>query len=444
MTRYIEHMDVDAISEAVRNPKAHDLETLAKAIERWGFADAPVMDERTVRLVAGHGRLTVLRQWRDAGGLPPDGVEVDVTGRWLVPVQRGWSSKDDREAEAFLMAHNRISEAGGWHDDILGAVLKDMAAHFEPLGGLATLPMGFSESFLSQILAVPHAPGEDPGPQEPPAEPVSKTGELYQLGPHRLLCGDSTKPEDVARVMNGERATLMATDPPYLVDYDGTNHPNSHHKKAGRQETKGGEDVGNKHWGDYNEASKTLFDDFLRVALPHLEERAPVYQWHASRRQALVEAAWEKNGLFVHQTIQWVKKRGVLTRSHFLWRSEPCFYGWRVGKQPEKDRRPPSTETNVWELDTSSIERKGIHPTQKPLEVCRWPISWHMKPGEVCFEPFGGSGTCLIAAALEGRRCFAIEMSPAFCDAIRIRWTMFAKSAGVDPGPGALEPKEGA
>lgn len=441
MTRYIEHMPIDSVVDAEKNPKAHDLATLGKSIERWGFNDAPILDDRTGRLVAGHGRFELLRQWKEAGGAAPDGVEVDVTGRWLVPVQRGWSSKDDQEAQAFLLAHNKISEAGGWHADQLTTVLQELQAHYEPLGGLGILPLGFSETALSQLLAEPPAAGEDPGPQEPPAVARSKTGELYLLGPHRLLCGDSTNAEDVARVMDGERATLMATDPPYLVDYDGTNHPNSHHVKAGRTTTGTGDEIGNKHWDDYNEASKTLFVDFLRVALPHLDERAPVYQWHASRRQALVEAAWEANGLFVHQTIQWVKNRGVLTRSHFLWRSEPCFYGWRVGMQPEKDRRPPSNQTNVWELDTSSIEMKGIHPTQKPLEVCRWPISWHMKPGEVCFEPFGGSGTCLIAAALEGRRCFTIEMSPAFCDAIRIRWTRFAASAGVDPGPGALEPE---
>lgn len=433
MTRYLEHMDIEQISEAVRNPKAHDLETLAKAIERWGFADAPVMDERTVRLVAGHGRLTVLRQWKEAGGLPPDGVEVDVNGKWLVPVQRGWASKDDREAEAFLLAHNRLVEAGGWHTDMLGAVLKDMAAHFEPLGGLATLPMGFSESFLSQILAVPPAPGEDPGPQAPPAEPVSKTGELYQLGPHRLLCGDSTKPEDVARVMNGEKAMLMATDPPYLVDYDGTNH-------GPRSKADPSAQVGGKLWDAYNEATAGLFDEFLRAALPHLSDDAPIYQWHADKRRSLIEAAWDANGVLVHEVIIWVKPSGVLTRQHFMGQQEPCLYGWKKGFQPKMDRRAPGSTTNVWHLDAKS-QNLNIHPTQKPLEVCRWPISWHMKPGEVCFEPFGGSGTCLIAAALEGRRCFAIEMSPAFCDAIRTRWWLFAKSAGVDPGPGGLEPK---
>lgn len=119
-----------------------------------------------------------------------------------------------------------------------------------------------------------------------------------------------------------------------------------------------------------------------------------------------------------------------------MWSYEPCFYGWKEGHQPEPDRKPPPSQQNVWALDTKSLDVKGVHPTQKPLEVCRWPIRWHLREGELCYEPFGGSGTCLIAAAMEGRRCNAVELSPAFCDVIRKRWGGYARSAGLDVGDG--------
>jgi DNA modification methylase len=132
-----------------------------------------------------------------------------------------------------------------------------------------------------------------------------------------------------------------------------------------------------------------------------------------------MEQAWEQNDLLVHQTIVWSKTRGVLTRSHFLWKHEQCFYGWRKGMHPEKDRRPPPSETTIWELES---ENDRIHPTQKPTEVFARPISWHTFEGEVVLEPFSGSGTQIIAAEKLRRRCRAMELSPAFVDVAVKRW----------------------
>ena len=117
----------------------------------------------------------------------------------------------------------------------------------------------------------------------------------------------------------------------------------------------------------------------------------------------------------------WVKARGVLTRSHFLWQHEPCFYGWPKGSMPDKDRRPPPSERTVWEIDQAG-EQDGIHPTQKPTAIFEKPIQFHTRPGEVVLEPFSGSGTQLIAAERLGRRCFALELSPAFGDVAVRRW----------------------
>ena len=178
-----------------------------------------------------------------------------------------------------------------------------------------------------------------------------------------------------------------------------------------------------KHWDDYvdPETSVAFFTDFLRIALAHCTERVPVYQWHATRRQALVEEAWRENGLLVHQTIIWAKSRGVLTHSHYLWSHEPCFYGWREGFMPEKDRRPDPSERTVWNIDQQG-QNDGIHPTQKPLEIFERPIVSHTRRGEVVLEPFSGSGSQIIAAQRHGRRCFAMELSPAFVDAAVLRW----------------------
>ena len=236
--------------------------------------------------------------------------------------------------------------------------------------------------------------------------------------------------------MAGETAVLLATDPPYLVDYDGTNHPADHHREAGRKDPpKPGSEVGNKHWDAYvdPEASVTFFSSWLRVALSHCIERVPVYQWHASRRAALVEQAWEQNGLFVHQQIIWAKPGGILTRYHYLWQHEPCFYGWKVGMMPTKPRRPETTSTTIWEIDQKG-QLDGIHPTQKPLEIFERPIGYHSLPGEVVLEPFSGSGTQIIASERLGRRCFALECSPAFVDVAVRRFEKATKKEAILDG----------
>ncbi len=123
----------------------------------------------------------------------------------------------------------------------------------------------------------------------------------------------------------------------------------------------------------------------------------------------------------MHQTIIWVKARPVLTRSHYMWQYEPCFYGWRNGQMPDYDRRPAANERNVWQIDQVG-QLDGIHPTQKPLEVFERPMKFHTQPGEICLEPFSGSGSQLVAAERLGRRCYAMEISPAFVDADVLRW----------------------
>ncbi len=282
---------------------------------------------------------------------------------------------------------------------------REVLATFDPIGAMALADREKLDSLLHELVPADpsiealiedlakanHIDLRSPGltdPDEAPPQPAEsdlyvQPGELWLLGEHRLLVGDSTKPEDVARLFGGETATLMATDPPYLVDYDGGSHPQSWHNKAA---------VKDKHWDDYQdpEAGEAFFRAFIEAALPHLAPHVAIYQWHAHRRQALVEAAWTACGLLVHQQLIWSKARAVLTHSHYMWQHEPCFYGWVEGAPPLL--KPPANATTIWQVDQVG-ESDGIHPTQKPTELFARPIAYHTHPGEICYDAFLGSGT---------------------------------------------------
>ncbi len=395
-------------ANARRHPE-RNLESIVTSLRLYGQRKPVVVRKSGMVVEAGNGTVEAARRlgWTHVAAVVVDDDPITATG--------------------FSIADNRSAELAEWDEEALSRLLRELRTEEVDL-----VALGWTDDELKELLQEldPAAGGDadDPGPSEPPVDPVSKPGELYELGPHRLLCGDATSAEDVARLMGGEKAILVATDPPYLVNYQGGNHPQSWHNKP---------DVKDKHWDDYQdpEGGLEFFQRFLEVALEHSVPDVAVYQWHAHKRQALVEEAWNKAGLLVHQQLIWAKARPVLTRSHFMWQHEPCFYGWIQGTPPR--RRPPPNETTVWAIDQQGSQ-DGIHPTQKPLELFRRPLLWHTVPGELCLEPFAGSGTCLIAAAATGRRCYALEISPAFCDVIRRRWGAYARSAGIERGKGAL------
>ena len=422
------------------NPRKNErsIPVVADSIRRFGFG-APVVARAADRMVlAGHTRLAaaavLAQRWekattRERQTWHPDAVRVATRLEVVVRLLE----VDEHDARLYLIADNQIAAALSETDDEkLAVILRELqAADVELIEGTG-LDAEDIRSLLEGAGAAPK--GEDPGPGEVPEHPVSQLGEVYELGPHRLMCGDSTNLEHVRRLMAGERAALCATDPPYLVDYDGTNHPQSFQAQVNQK-------VNNKEWDAYKDpaASVDFFANFIAAALAEaLVENPAFYQWHASKRQGLVEAAWQRNKLLLHQQIIWVKARPILTRSHFMWQHEPAFYGWVEGKPPA--RRPPlgGENTTVWTIDQQG-ESNGIHPTQKPLEIFERPIGYHTVTGDLVYEPFCGSGSQLIAAARLGRRCCAMELAPQFVDVIRRRWTGYARSAGIDAGPGALE-----
>jgi DNA modification methylase len=253
---------------------------------------------------------------------------------------------------------------------------------------------------------------------------ITKPSDLWQLGAHRLLCGDATSSDDVRRLMGGERAGLLVTDPPYLVDYDGGNHPTTW-SRGGRAISP--EDK-TKHWDHYTDhaTSVAFYEDSLRAALQGALSEVPLaYMFFAMMRAPIVFEAWRSVGLLLHEVLIWHKSRIVLSRCDYCFDYEPIAYGWLQGQRPEASRRPPANATAVWEVASAIEDGPQDHPTCKPVELYRRPITYHTAPGELLYEPFCGSGTALIAAEQLDRRCYALELSPLFCDVAVARWEAF-------------------
>jgi DNA modification methylase len=379
-----------------------ELESLTRSIREFGLIDPIIARREDKTVIGGHQRLLAARK----------------LGYKTVPVVLADLTVE--QAHLLNIALNKIS--GSFDQELLARLLSELNA----VPGIDLSLSGFEDDELKKLLKSLDLRDKrerlesfdlDEAVKAAQSAPVAKPGDIWLLGDHRVGCMDSTCPDDVARLMNGEKASLMATDPPYLIDYTGGDHPASKGNK--------GNPARDKHWDDYHdpETSVKFYADFLKLGLAHLKENSAIYQWHAHRRQALVEQAWTANGLLIHQQIIWVKTGGVLTHSHYLWRHEPAFYGWVEGQPPSK--KPPANETTVWEV-SSKIGNLNIHPTQKPVELFMRPIEYHTEVGDICYEPFLGSGTQIIAAEKLGRRCYAMEQEPLYVDVARFRWEAFA------------------
>jgi DNA modification methylase len=251
----------------------------------------------------------------------------------------------------------------------------------------------------------------------------TRTGQLWRIGDHRLLCGDSTTADDVVRLMGDERAVLFETDPPYAVAYSGGSHPQSWGNRGAANR--------NKDWSDHyleansadiknsEDAGIELYRGFIEVALNHaIRRNAAFYCWHASKRHSMLERVWAEFGILLHQQLIWKKSRAVLTYSVYLWQHEPCLFGWIRGERPKNLRAAAADfagefPTTVWEVPSSEVE-SNAHPTSKPCKLFTLPMEMHTEPGDLCYEPFCGSGSQLVAAEQIGRRCYAVEKSPAF------------------------------
>jgi DNA modification methylase len=411
----LEQWPIGRLVEYERNPRKNDdvVDRMAQAIVEFGFR-IPIVVRSDGLVVDGHLRLKAARL------LVLDTVPVVLA-----------DELSETQIKAFRLLANQSANWAEWDELLLSAELQDLLADDYDLS-----LVGFSDGELDKLLAFnPEDEGEDSGGgsvppvtiPEPPRNPASRSGDLWILGDHRLLCGDSTSHDDVRRLMNGERAVLFSTDPPYLVDYDGSNHPTR-----------------NKDWSqsygvtwDDSSQGAELYDGFIAAAVAEaITEDAAWYCWHASRRQAMLEACWEKAGAFVHQQIIWVKDRGVLTRSHYLWKHEPCFMGWRRPNRPPKvaEETLPST----WEMPSFARDERPDHPTPKPLDAFGIPMRQHVARGGLCYEPFSGSGSQIMAGEANGRRVFAMEISPAYVDVAVERWQADTGRDAILDGDGRI------
>jgi DNA modification methylase len=417
----VEMWEIDRVKPYPGNPRNNDdaVDGVASSLKTFGFRQPLVVDGDGT-LVVGHTR------WRAAAKL----------GLTKVPVHVAVDLTPD-QIRAYRIADNATNELAEWNYDLLPielAALRD--ADFD-LGLL-----GFDPAELSRLTGAGPTEGLTDADEvpEPPDDPVTKPGDLWRLGEHRLLCGDSTNEQDVDRVMDGRKAALVATDPPYLVDY------------TGERPDKDGGNRGGKDWShvyhevdipDADKFFRGVFSNVVRVIAPH----SAIYCWHAHKRQADIDRVWADLGILNHQQVIWVKPTAVFGRCFWHQRHEPCLMGWVKGSMPEFARDQGMDLNTIWEVDWEGKARVvgNEHPTQKPVEIFAKPIRRHTRPGDVCFEPFSGSGSQLIAATQEGRRCYAVELEPRFVDVAVRRWERFTgKKAERVAGVGTLAGTAGA
>lgn len=331
------------------------------------------------------------------------------------------------DAEARMLAQTLNRTRGDDDPEKLKALLKDVVSAIPTTDVASLLPQ--TERDLASLLNTFPEPGTGAGSNEtlepPPTDPVSKPGELYELGPHRLICGDSTDPEVVARLIGDATPRLLITDPPYGVNLDLTWRDHTNLQRVGAAE-----------------AGKVANDD--KASWVEVYKLAPfcevAYVWHASTFCGVVQDDLEQAGFKIRQQMVWVKPVHVIGRADYHWRHETCWYAVRKGKTGEwLGGRKQNT---VWEMVSPKTiygqpkdEERLPHPTQKPLEAHERPMRNHK--GDA-FDPFAGSGTTMMAAARLGRTAYLIEKDPVYCDVIRRRWGNYAREVGEAPGHDAL------
>jgi len=399
-------MPVAALLDHPGNWRRHpqtQMDALDSAMRQIGVIDVVRYNEPTNRIWDGHLRKKLF------SADPATPVIVIVTDLNAEEEAVALATHDpitgmataDREALAALL--DLVKETPLVEDD---AGLKNLLEHVAHDAGIAWNVLG--------------DPPDDPGADidhrhELQTKWNTARGQLWLIESlslpgrwHRLLCGDSTSREDVTRVMDGQRALLFATDPPYLVDYDGTNHPHAWNKPDT-----------NKDWDDsyhdWDDAAQgaDLYEGFIAAAVEiAIVENAAWYCWHASVRQALLEHIWNQHGAFLHQQIIWVKDRPILTRSWYMWQHEPCLMGWVKGHKPP--RYSETFQYTVWEVPTVPAGEKTDHPTSKPIELFAIPMQQHTRIGDLCYEPFAGSGSQFVAGEQHGRLVYGLELQPEF------------------------------
>lgn len=370
----------------INNSRTHSEEQVNQiiaSINEFGFTNPLLIDEKD-NIIAGHGRLLASKK----------------LGMEEVPciVLKGLT---EAQKKAYIIADNKMALNAGWDEQLLKIELENLKELDFDLD-----LTGFNVDELDDILGKNEEEieiVEDDFEVEVPEEPKAKLGDIYQLGNHRLMCGDSTSEEDVAKLMNGEIADLVVTDPPYNIAIENSQ----------------GMTIKNDNM------EKNQFLEFLTKAFNclniSLKKGGAFYVWFASREHINFETALNKNGLEVRQELIWNKSSLILGRQDYQWKHEPCLYGWKDGASHlwASDRK----QTTV--IDFNKPQRNGEHPTIKPIGLFDYQIKNNTKPGDVVLDLFMGSGTTIMACEQNGRIAYGMELDPKYVDVIINRWETF-------------------
>jgi DNA modification methylase len=384
---------VEALIPYAKNARTHSdaqVAEIAASIREFGWTN-PVLVDGENGVIAGHGRLLAARK----------------LGIGTVPVIE-LAGLSEAQKRAYIIADNKMALNAGWDNELLGLELGELAA----LGFDLSLT-GFDDLEIAALTSLGTAGLTDPDDiPETPEQPTTLPGDVWLLGKHRLICGDSTKAEEVERVLAGVKPHLLVSDPPYGVSYD----PSWRERFGDCNDLARGK-VLNDDRADWREAWALFPGDVA-------------YVWHGALHAATVAASLEASGFAVRSQIIWDKTRLVIGRGDYHWQHEPAWYCVRKGRKGHwaGDRK----QTTVWAIP----HRKSAsgHGTEKPVECMKRPIENNSSSGQAVYEPFSGSGTTIIAAEMTGRSCHAVELNPAYVDVAVRRWQEFTGQTAVLEG----------
>lgn len=379
MQYYLE--DINDLIPYIRNARTHSesqIAQIAASIKEFGFL-SPILIAEDNTILAGHGRLAAARK----------------LGLTKVPCVKE-SHLTETQRWAYIIADNKLSLNAGWDEDILAIELSELQGADFDLDIL-----GFDESELASIFEDDkEVEDDDFDVEEELNKPCfSKAGDIWTLGRHRLICGDSTKEETYKRLMDGKRANLVVTDPPYNVNYEGS---------AGKIKN--------------DNMNTDKFYNFLLDAFSNMEkvmaDDASIYVFHADTEGLNFRKAFNDAGFYLSGCCIWKKPSLVLGRSPYQWQHEPCLYGWK--KKGKHQWYSGRKETTIWEFEKP--KKNADHPTMKPIALLAYPISNSSMSNTLILDPFGGSGSTLIACEQTDRSCYTIELDEKFCDVIVKRY----------------------
>ena len=374
---------------------------IEESVKRYGAARSIVIDEDN-RILAGNGTI----EGAKAAGLKNVRI-IETDGTEVIAVRRTGLSEDEKVGLA--LADNRTSDLSDWDQEMLRKLSEEH--DLEPW---------FDQDDLEELLAVtelePEEGNTDPDDvPETPEEPTTKPGDLWILGSHRLLCGDSTNPQHVEKLMDGKKADMVFTDPPYGVSYDHTARPKPGKKNHGTI--------------DNDELTGVQLEEFLVAALNNADVYSKpdcaAYVWFPDKRTIEFLNSISATAFSFNQTLIW-KKPMLLGRSKYQWAHEPCIFAVKGSPFHTEDR----TKTTVWDFGGYD-KSKNQHPTQKPTFLAKEAMDNSSLPSQIVLDLFGGSGSTLIAAEEAHRHARLMELDPAYCDVIVKRWEEFTGNTAV-------------